>query len=62
MSFLQEVLPELIDNVPLETSRNIWFLHDGDQHISDIILVQWNGCGDPVPSPARFPDLRPIDF
>lgn len=29
LQFLQNTLPELIDDVPLAVRRNMWFQHDG---------------------------------
>ncbi|XP_070529809.1 uncharacterized protein [Cardiocondyla obscurior] len=69
--FLENVLPGLLEDVPLETRRRIIYQHDGapahsclavrevlDAHFGD----RWMGRGGPMSWPARLPDLTVLDF
>lgn len=69
--FLQDVLPELLENVTFDVRQQIWFQHDGApahfthavrQHLNAVYENQWIGRGGPVPWPPRSPDLTPMDF
>ena len=69
--FLHDVLPELLENVPLAGRQRIWFQHDGaPAHfdrgaralLNDIFGDRWIGRGEPLPWPPRSPDLTPLDF
>lgn len=69
--FLQNVLPDLLDDVPLIIRRNMWFQHDGApahfsmlarQYLTEHFPNRWIGRGGPVHWPARSPDLNPLDF
>lgn len=69
--FLREVLPELLENIPLATRRGMWFQHDGApphfaiavrQLLDDRYPNRWMGRGGPVSWPARSPDMTPLDF
>lgn len=69
--FLREILPELLDNVPLEVRQSMWFQHDGApphfsvlvrDHLNATYRNNWIGRGGPVQWPPRSPDLTPIDF
>lgn len=71
LRFLQEELPNLLENVPLETRRNMWYMHDGApphfpiivrQHLNNTFGQSWIGRGGPVAWPPRSPDLNPLDF
>lgn len=71
VSFIRDILPELLEDVPLEIRDNIWFQHDGaPPHFGNVVRdfldvtyrQQWIGRGGPVPWPARSPDLNPLDF
>lgn len=71
LNLLQNIVPELLEDVDLNTLRNLWFLHDGcPAHYNRIVLEflnnnyrdQWIGRGGPVAWPARSPDLNPCDF
>jgi hypothetical protein len=38
LTFLQDTLPELLEMVPLEVRREMWFKHDGaPAHFTDIV-------------------------
>jgi hypothetical protein len=69
--FLQEVLPVLLEDVPLAIQHDMWFEHDGapahisaqtQHYLSAQFPDRWLGCGSPVSWPARSPDLNPLDF
>jgi hypothetical protein len=69
--FLEYILPTLLEDVPLATRRNMWFLHDGapahfslearDQ-LDAAYPLRWIGRGGPVAWPPRSPDLNPLDY
>lgn len=69
--FLREVLPGLLDSVPLGIRRRMWFQHDGcpahyainvRQYLDRTYPNRWIGRSGPVPWPARSPDMTPLDF
>ena len=71
LQFLQEELPELLEDVPLDVRRRMWFQHDGAPvHSTRIVRDwldqrfpgRWIGRGGPVSWPLRSPDLNPLDF
>jgi hypothetical protein len=72
LEFLQkELLPHLLEDVPLAASFSMWFMHDGvPLHFSLVLRAflndryprQWIGRGGPTEWPARSPDLNPLDF
>lgn len=70
-NLLQDELPILLEDVPLEVRQNMWFQHDGcPAHYSAIVREVlnrnyndcWIGRGGPVNWPARSPDLTSPDF
>ncbi|GFW01257.1 DUF4817 domain-containing protein [Trichonephila clavipes] len=69
--FLQEVLPELLTDVPAPIRRRMWFQQDGApshytrhvrEHLDRTFPNRWIGRGGPVAWPPRSPDLSPLDF
>ena len=69
--FLKQVLPELLDDVPLCIRHQMWFQQDGAlEHTSKFVRQDldhtfpnmWRGRFGPVPWPARSYDLTPLDF
>ena len=69
--FLQDVLPELLEEVPLEIRNAMWYQHDGappnfhgavQQHLHATFPGRWMGRGGSIPWPARSPDKNPLDF
>ena len=69
--FLDEVLPQLLENVPLHIRNQSWFQHDGaPPHFSANVRAlldaryrnRWIGRGGPILWPPRSPDLTPLDF
>jgi hypothetical protein len=76
LDFLQNGLPEQLDDVPLATRFAIYtfylyFQHDGApshytrhvvQHFNDTFTNRWIGRGSTINWPPRSPDLTPLDF
>lgn len=73
LHFLQDVLPELLDNahVPIGIRARMWFQHDGapahfsrivQDHLNQQFPARWIGRGGAIRWPARSPDLTPLDF
>lgn len=71
LHFLQENLPNLIEDVPLNIRQRLLFMHDGapahfSHMVRDYLNVtfqgNWIGRGGPIPWPPRSPDLNPCDF
>ncbi|GFV40875.1 uncharacterized protein TNCV_1637591 [Trichonephila clavipes] len=69
--FLQEVLSELLVDVPPSVRSRMWFQHDGApahfsrnvrNHLDTIYGQHWIGRGGSVPWPPRSPDLSCLDF
>lgn len=69
--FLRDILPGLLEDVPLNIRDGMWFQHDGAPAHFGIIVrdylnvtfeQKWVGRGGPVQWPARSPDLTPLDF
>lgn len=71
LAFLQQMLPELLEDVPLDIRRNMWFQHDGApahftlavrEYLTATYGDRWIGRGGPRAWPPRSPDLTPLDF
>lgn len=74
--FLREVLPELLEAVPLHIRQNMIFQHDGApahfgrivrNHLNQMFPHRWIGRSAAndvavITWPARSPDLNPLDF
>jgi hypothetical protein len=67
----RDILPDVLDDVPLQFRVGMWFMHDGDppqfsrtarQYLKDHFPGKWIGRNRPVVWPLRSPDLNPIDF
>jgi hypothetical protein len=71
LDFLNNQLAILLEDVPLLTRQNMWYLHDGapahfarevrtwlDQNFPE----RWIGRNGPVLWPPRYPDLNRCDF
>lgn len=70
-NFLRGDLGDLLDDLPLNLTRDMWFQHDGcPAHFRRSVRAwldanyenKWIGRGGPIPWPARSPDLTPMDF
>lgn len=75
LSFLRFDLPnllfEIVEDIPLERRRQLWFLHDGApphfcQPVRNFLNSKypgrWIGRNGPIRWPPRSPDLTPLDF
>lgn len=71
LDFLENILPLLLENVPLRTRECMWVQQDGaPPHNSNIVKdylnntfpLRWTGTNGPVKWPPRSPDLTPLDF
>ncbi|KOC71338.1 hypothetical protein WH47_05048 [Habropoda laboriosa] len=69
--FLEHVLPGLLEEIPLEIRRNMYFQHDGASahyaanvrtYLDEAFRDRWIGRGGSVPWPPRSPDMNPLDF
>jgi hypothetical protein len=69
--FLEDVLPELLQDVPLIVRQQVWMQQDGApahftlevrEHLDRAFHGRWIGRGGPVEWPARSPDLAPLDY
>ena len=68
--FLQDELPAFLQNVPLQTRRQMCYQHDGaPPHFSQVVREyqnhhfpnRWIGRGVAQNWPPRSPDLNPLD-
>ncbi|EZA47395.1 hypothetical protein X777_16282, partial [Ooceraea biroi] len=68
--FLSQQLPNLLEEVPLETRLQMWYQHGGcpahNARVARTVLHEmfperWIGRGH-ISWPARSPDLNPLDF
>ena len=73
LHFLQEELPILLEDLPLNVRQQLWFQLDGCPahysrpvrnwlNISKHYPERWIGRSGPVAWPARSPELTPLDF
>lgn len=71
LNFLINELPGLLENVPLNVRRRMYYQHDGapahfarevKQHLDEMFPERWIGRGGPISWPPRSPDLTPLDF
>lgn len=71
LQFLQNNLPELLEDIPLNVRQNAWFMHDGApphfarnvrHHLDRVFEDRWIGRGGPASWPPRSPDFNPLDF
>lgn len=71
LDFLQNQLPDLLEEVPLNIYGSMWYQQDGcPAHYARTVREfldreypdRWIGRGGTISWPARSPDLNPIDF
>jgi len=71
LRFLQEELPRLLEDVPLNKRGRMYFQHDGapphsSREVTNFLNYRfpgrWIGRGGPRNWPARSPDLSPLDY
>lgn len=69
--FLENQLPELLEDVPLDRRAALTFQHDGApahfsartrQFLNERFPGRWIGRGGPIAWPPRSPDLNPLDY
>lgn len=70
-TFIEDVLPELLEDVPYDIRQNMLFMHDGaPPHFSRVAREylnanfpgRWIGRLGPIAWPPRSPDMTPLDF
>lgn len=71
LNFIQNELPNLLQDIDLARREGMWFMHDGApahfalnvrHFLNDNYQNRWIGRGGPQPWPPRSPDLNPLDF
>lgn len=71
LQFLQEELPGLLEDIPLQLRLNLWYHHDGapphrvrpvQQFLNNVYGERWIGTNGPILWPPKSPDLTPLDF
>lgn len=71
LNFLENDLPSLLEEVPLEIRRNMWYLHDGapphstrqvTEFLNEYFLGRFIARFGDYTWPPRSPDLNPLDF
>jgi len=71
LDFLQNELPNQLEDVPLATRIAMYFQHDGApshytrhvmQHLNDTYPNRWIGRGSTINWPPRSPNLTLLDF
>ena len=71
ITVLLEVLPELLENIPLAVRRRMWFqqdrapahFHNGGWNYPNVQFPnRWIGRNGPVAWPPRSPDMVSLDF
>lgn len=71
LDFLRNILPGLMENIPLDVRANMWIQQDGapahnanmvKNYLNDQFESKWIGTNGPVKWPPRSPDLTPLDF
>ena len=64
------ILPEMLENVPLQVRQRLWFQHDGApahfardvREYHNVFHNRWIGRGGSVQWPPRSTDLTPMDL
>ena len=71
LNFLEEYLPLLLEDVPIETRQNMWYQHDGApphwstnvrEYLNQTFGNHWIGRFGPENWPPRSPDLTVLDY
>jgi len=71
LDFLQNHLPELLEDVPLNIRQNLYFMHDGApphfritvrEYLDRAFPRHWIGRAGFIAWPSRSPDCTPLDF
>lgn len=71
LDFLQHHLVDYLDDLPLNTRQNLFFMQDGApphyfvgvrNYLDQIFPDRWIGRGSRISWPPRSPDFNPMDF
>lgn len=71
LDFLQNALPEYLEDIPLATRARMYFQQDGapahyvrpvTQYLNETYPGRWIGRGGVIAWPPRSPDLTPLDY
>lgn len=71
LDFLQNILPDLLEDIPLNERATMWWQQDGApahfdrrvrSHLDMYFQERWIGRNGTIPWPARSPDITPLDF
>lgn len=71
LDFLENHLPILLEDVPIDLRRRMWYQNDGcpahyarivRTHLDHAYRSRWIGRLGPILWPPRSPDLNPLDF
>lgn len=71
LHFLEDILPVLLEEIPLQLRQRMWYLLDGapphfDLNVRQFLNIRfpqkWIGRNGPTKWPPRSPDLNPCDF
>ena len=71
LAFLTNVLPLMLENLPLATRQTLYFQQDGApahnahivrDYLNRVYEGKWLGTYGPIEWPARSPDITPLDF
>lgn len=71
LNFLRTTLEDLLDDLPVQIWRDLWYQQDGcpahwdlnvRAHLNQRFPGRWIGRAGPVAWPPRSPDLTPPDF
>ena len=69
--FIRDILPEMLENVPLQVRQWLWFPHDGApahfaldvrEYLNNVFSNRWIGRDGPVQWPPRSLDVTSMDF
>lgn len=71
LNFLQNILPDLLEDIPLNERNTMWWQQDGAtphfdhrvrNYLDMIFPERWIGRNGTINWPPRSPDLTPLDF
>ncbi|KAJ4448427.1 hypothetical protein ANN_10443 [Periplaneta americana] len=71
INFLENTIPHVLEDTPLNNRQHIHFLHDGApahfnrtarRYLDRRFPARWTGRSGPIAWPPRSPDLNPLDF
>lgn len=69
--FLEDTIPEVLEDMDLATRRIMWFMHDGAppyvtvnvrNYLNLYFPNRWLGRHGPIAWPPRSPDMNPVDY